>query len=137
MTRNVPLRCLGWIVVATGTLYVLIATLFPSLSGAVLVLSPDHAATDVGTAGMDIILALTAVFGATMIGWGILIVYLADRFSPQARKFLTISVLTWYLADTGGSLCNHLGYNAILNSAFLLLALAALFVPQLDGEATS
>jgi len=133
--RNVLLHRLGWLIAAMGSCYVLVATLFPSLSGAIFLFSPDHSAADVGQAGMDMILALSAVFGATMIGWGITIVYLADHFSRGARRFLTLGVLAWYVTDSAGSLWNHLGHNAILNTVFLLLALTALFARELDDTA--
>ena len=52
----------------------------------------------------------------------------------STRSFITVAVLAWYVADSAGSLLNQLGYNAILNSLFLILVLAALFVPKLPED---
>jgi hypothetical protein len=70
------------------------------------------------------------IFGATMAGWGIFLVYIARYpFAQRARwawHCLLQGLLVWYLLDTGISLSFGVFFNAIFNTVILVLLLLPL-----------
>jgi len=69
-----------------------------------------------------------------MIGWGITILYIADNYTRNAQRYLTIALLAWFVTDSIGSLMNSLEYNIILNLGFLIPGLIILYWPNLRGQ---
>jgi hypothetical protein len=127
MAKNTLLKFFSGITILTGLFFVLSATLFPELSKAIFLFSPEYDSSDVNEAGMDLVKALSAIFGAVIIGWGITIYYISDNFTPDSRKILTIALSLWFVLDSLGSLLNNLEYNVILNLSFLCAGLVALY----------
>jgi hypothetical protein len=69
-----------------------------------------------------------------MIGWGITILYIADNYTCNAQRYLTIALLALFVTDSIGSLMNSLEYNIILNLGFLIPGLIILYWPNLRGQ---
>lgn len=73
---------------------------------------------------------LCAVGGGMLTGWGALIFLVADRLYPidpvQARQLILISICSWFVVDSAGSLAAGAPVNAVLNVGFLLLFLVPL-----------
>ena len=67
------------------------------------------------------------IFGATMAGWGIFLVYIArypfERRERWAWNWLLQGLLVWYLLATGISLFFGVFFNAIFNTVILVLLL--------------
>lgn len=74
---------------------------------------------------LDYVTLLHGVLGATMFGWGVaLLSILFDAFrqvKPAAWWGLTLSILAWFIPDTGFSLWTGFWQNAVLNLGFALL----------------
>jgi hypothetical protein len=71
------------------------------------------------------------IFGATMAGWGVFLVYMA-RYPFQMRErwawnCILQGLLLWYLLDTGISVYFGVVFNAIFNTVILILLLLPLF----------
>lgn len=130
MSHNSLVKAFSWIVILTGIFFVLSATLIPELSDLIFLFSPEHESSDVNEAGMDLIKALSAIFGGVLIGWGITILHISNNFTPESRKYLTYAIVLWFITDSFGSLLNNLEYNIILNACFLCLGMFALYYPQ-------
>jgi hypothetical protein len=105
-------------------------TEYPFGSAASAPLTGDPAAAG------DYLRFLTAVLGAVMAGWGVLILFVAAgplrRREPWAWRGLAVSLVVWFAADTGASLAMGYPENAVLNTAFL-----AAFAPGLAGTRPS
>jgi hypothetical protein len=74
------------------------------------------------------------IFGATMAGWGVFLVYMA-RYPFQMRErwawnCILQGLLLWYLLDTGISVYFGVVFNAILNTIILILLLLPLFITR-------
>ena len=69
-----------------------------------------------------------AVLGATMAGWGLLVVALANnpfaRRERWARNALAASLGLWFVVDTSLSLAAGVAFNAAFNTLFLLMVAA-------------
>ncbi|MBW2734469.1 MAG: hypothetical protein JRH20_18950 [Deltaproteobacteria bacterium] len=69
-----------------------------------------------------------AVWGSTMVGWGVTLFYVARYAFAQklrwARRGLLVSLALWYPIDTLASAFFGVWFNVGLNTTFLLLALA-------------
>jgi hypothetical protein len=74
--------------------------------------------------------AVNAVLGGVMVGWGLLMFFLADerlmRAAPVVPRLLMISLLAWFAVDSLGSWAADLPGNIVLNLLFL-----AMFIPPL------
>lgn len=68
----------------------------------------------------------SAVLGSIMLGWAVLafgVVSFADRVGSAAWRWLTLSVLVWYVADSTLSLLAGVPMNVVPNTGFLALFL--------------
>ena len=79
------------------------------------------------------------VLGATMAGWGVAVFYLgAFPFRDRQRwawNAVALSILLWYLVDSGISILYGVYFNVVLNSAFLFIfALPLLFTRRYFSE---
>jgi hypothetical protein len=104
--------------------------------GLSLVLLPDIAqqgfslmvyfsAQHVDTFGADAVAYIrlvTAVLGCVMVGWGVVLMYLAwgplKRGSRDAWWIFVLSLTCWFIPDTTYSLISGFWQNAVLNMAF-------------------
>jgi len=135
MTRNNLLYWFGWAVILVGSWFILTATILKSQATNILSFSADYSAeSEINDAGWDLLRALSAIFGGAMIGWGITILYIADNYTHNAQRYLTIALLAWFITDSIGSLMNSLEYNVILNLGFLIPGLIILYWPNLRGQ---
>jgi hypothetical protein len=68
---------------------------------------------------------MQGVLGAVMIGWAIVLALVARgpfrRADPSAWNMLAVSLVVWFVADTGHSLSTGYWQNAVLNVGLLLL----------------
>ncbi len=68
---------------------------------------------------------MTGVLGATVSGWGITIAFLATYPFKKREAWvwicLVISMIVWYIADTGLSAYYNVTFNVILNTVLLIL----------------
>jgi len=74
------------------------------------------------------------VWGATVVGWGILVIFIALYPFKQRERWawnaLLVAVGAWYLLDTGISLYFGVTFNAIFNTLLLALAGLPLFMTR-------
>ena len=131
-TKNTPLFWLGWIIVAVGLWFVLTATVLPSAAVTLLYFSPEYTEeARVNDAGWELLRALSGIIGGVMIGWGLTISHVALNYNVCAQRWLTAAVLSWSILDSIGSVMNSLAYNLILNGVFTMLALLAIYYPNI------
>ena len=75
--------------------------------------------------------AVNAVLGGVMVGWGLLMMFLADKqwmiAIPKLPRVMFISLLAWFVVDCAGSWLAELPGNILLNVGFLALFLPPLF----------
>lgn len=78
-----------------------------------------------GAEAVAYITFVSAVLGAVMWGWGVLMVKLLRgpfrRREPEAWWMLVISLVAWFVPDTLYSLASGFWPNAVLNSVFALV----------------
>ena len=64
----------------------------------------------------------TALVGAVMVGWGVLMLGLAqdERLSKEPRvwRLMTTSVVVWFVVDSTASVLGGAGLNALSNAVF-------------------
>jgi ABC-type multidrug transport system fused ATPase/permease subunit len=60
------------------------------------------------------------VLGAVMVGWMVALLYLARRGGREAWQAITVSLVVWYLIDSGFSLYSGYGANAVLNTVIMV-----------------
>ena len=70
------------------------------------------------------------VVGATMVGWGIFMLFIIRYAFPERKRwawscFLT-GIVTWYVIDSGISAYHGVGANVILNTVILVLTMVPL-----------
>jgi hypothetical protein len=74
--------------------------------------------------------AVNAVLGGVMVGWGLLMFFLADQrlmaVAPAVPRLMMIALLAWFAVDSLGSWAAGLRGNIVLNVAFLLMFLPPL-----------
>jgi hypothetical protein len=74
--------------------------------------------------------AVNAVLGGTMVGWGLLMYFLASSTFllnvPGLPRLMLIALCAWFVVDCTGSLLANLPGNVVLNTGFLVM-----FVPPL------
>lgn len=70
------------------------------------------------------------VLGATIAGWGIFIAFIAHypfkEKEPWAWNCIATGLIVWFLVDTFVSIRFGVGFNVVVNTIFLLLALLPL-----------
>lgn len=66
---------------------------------------------------------VNAILGGVMVGWGVMIWLLVDRFlvrAPQdVKRVLIVGLATWFVVDSAGSIASGGWLNAVLNIGFL------------------
>jgi len=71
------------------------------------------------------------VLGATMVGWGIFIAFIAafpfKKREKWSRNCITIGILSWYILDTFISLKANVKFNAIGNTILAIIILMPIF----------
>lgn len=76
---------------------------------------------------------LSALTGGFLLGWGVCIWCLQKwvyDFAPEGvRKSVLVSVISWFLLDSAGSIASGNGSNAIFNVIVLLAAVGPLWKP--------
>jgi hypothetical protein len=70
------------------------------------------------------------LLGATMVGWGIFMLFIVKNAFPKREKWawngVLFGVLAWYLIDTSISGYHGVGANMLLNTVILVLVLIPL-----------
>ena len=76
---------------------------------------------------------LSALLGGILFGWGILIWFLSlkiyDIAPEQTRKIVLISLISWFLIDSVGSILSKNPNNAIANVFLLFVLVGPLWKP--------
>jgi hypothetical protein len=76
---------------------------------------------------------LSAVTGGFLLGWGVMIWCLSEWLYPVApeatRRTVLVSVLSWFVLDSTGSILSGHPSNAVFNGVVLLLAVGPLWRP--------
>ena len=66
-----------------------------------------------------------AVIGGVMVGWGVALLYIVRKLLAsgirQGWNFIALSLVAWFVPDTGYSRASGFWQNAVLNCTFLLL----------------
>ncbi|PLX18207.1 MAG: hypothetical protein C0597_06385 [Marinilabiliales bacterium] len=70
-------------------------------------------------------LALNAVLGGVMTGWASLMYSIIDNQVTKGNfemlKYISLSILIWFIVDSAGSILADLPLNVLLNSVFLII----------------
>ncbi len=81
------------------------------------------------------------VLGATMVGWGILIAFIAaipfKKKEKWSRNCILIGILSWYILDTFISLKANVEFNAIGNTILAIIILMPIFFTVTKFRKTS
>jgi biotin transporter BioY len=79
---------------------------------------------------------LSALTGGFLTGWGVMVWLLSswvyDKAPEQVRKTILISILSWFVIDSCGSIASGNTSNAVFNVLVLLVAVGPLWVPAND-----
>lgn len=67
-----------------------------------------------------------AVIGGVMAGWLVPVVMLLWRNREEDRRIVLASLACWYVVDSAGSILAGFWQNAVSNTGFLIVLLAAL-----------
>lgn len=81
---------------------------------------------------------LSAICGGVLVGWGVSIWLIVTRLLPRdpalARQLILVSVCSWFLVDSCGSILSGGHWNVVGNIGFLLIFLVpALQLPGRNG----
>ncbi len=126
-----PRELFWWrlLVLVTAILIVfgLSLALLPNLAQQGFSLMVYFSAQHVDTFGADAVAYIrlvTAVLGCVMVGWGVVLMYLAlgplKRGSRDAWWMFVVSLTCWFIPDTTYSFISGFWQNAVLNMAFAL-----------------
>lgn len=74
------------------------------------------------------IVFIFGVLGAVMVGWMVALLFLARRVGREAWQAITVSVVVWYVIDTGFSLYSGYAANAVLNTVLMVAFAVPLIV---------
>ena len=73
---------------------------------------------------------LSAIGGGVMVGWGVLLWMLVSQVMPRmpevARRMILISIVTWFVIDSTGSVVSGVPLNVAGNLVFLIAFLVPL-----------
>ncbi|TMM53610.1 hypothetical protein FEE95_17050 [Maribacter algarum] len=76
---------------------------------------------------------LSAISGGILFGWAILIWLLSSKIydlaPEQVRKIVLISLLSWFVVDSSGSIFSGNSNNAVTNIFLLIILVGPLWVP--------
>ncbi len=74
---------------------------------------------------------LSALTGGFLLGWGVMIwclsIWVYDKAPEEVRKTIVVSLLSWFILDSSGSIASGNISNAFFNSIVLLLAVGPLW----------
>lgn len=74
---------------------------------------------------------LSALTGGFLLGWGVMIWLLSkwvyDKAPEAVRKVVLISILSWFILDSSGSIASGNASNALFNVVILLLAVGPMW----------
>jgi len=80
---------------------------------------------------------LSALTGGFLLGWGVMIWFLATRvhrLAPEpVRQAVLAGLLGWFLLDSTGSVASGQPINALFNVAVLLILVGPLWLPAKDA----
>lgn len=81
---------------------------------------------------------LSALTGGFLAGWGVLIWFLSgsvyDAAPEGVRRAVVISLVTWFVLDSAGSIASGNASNAIFNSLVLLFAVGPMWRPSMPQQ---
>lgn len=76
---------------------------------------------------------LSALTGGFLVGWGVMTWFLSswvyDKAPEPVRKTVLVSLLSWFVLDSSGSVASGNPSNAVFNVLVLLLAVGPLWRP--------
>jgi hypothetical protein len=79
---------------------------------------------------------LSALTGGFLLGWGVMIwclsVWVYDKVPEGVRKTVLVSLLSWFVLDSSGSIASGNSSNAIFNIMILLVAVGPLWKPATE-----
>jgi hypothetical protein len=74
---------------------------------------------------------LTALMGGFLLGWGVMIwclsAWVYDKAPEPTRKVVLVSLLSWFVLDSAGSITSGNASNAIFNVLILLVAVGPMW----------
>jgi hypothetical protein len=74
---------------------------------------------------------LTALTGGFLLGWGVMIwclsAWVYDKAPEPTRKVVLVSLLSWFVLDSAGSITSGNASNAIFNVLILLVAVGPMW----------
>jgi hypothetical protein len=80
---------------------------------------------------------LSALIGGFLLGWGVMIWFLATRvhrLAPEpVRQAVLAGLLGWFLLDSTGSIASGQPINALFNVAVLLILVGPLWLPAQEA----
>ncbi|PXW77758.1 hypothetical protein C7451_104254 [Blastomonas natatoria] len=80
---------------------------------------------------------LAALTGGFLLGWGVMIWFLATRvhrLAPEpVRQAVLAGLLAWFVLDSCGSIASGQAVNAVFNIAVLLILVGPLWLPATDS----
>ncbi len=80
---------------------------------------------------------LSALTGGFLLGWGVMIWFLATRVHRHApepvRQAVLAGLLGWFLLDSTGSIASGQPINALFNVAVLLILVGPLWLPAKEA----
>lgn len=80
---------------------------------------------------------LSALTGGFLLGWGVMIWFLATRVYRHApepvRQAVLAGLLGWFLLDSTGSIASGQPINALFNVAVLLILVGPLWLPAKEA----
>jgi hypothetical protein len=113
----------GALFIVFGLSMVLLPTLTLQVFSLILYSDTQYLAQLAGNA-LSYLKLIHAVLGAVIAGWGALLIGVTRMSQTNdaslARKALAISLLVWFVPDTGYSLIGGFWQNAIFNLAFAM-----------------
>ncbi|MEM6453067.1 MAG: hypothetical protein AAF703_22455 [Cyanobacteria bacterium P01_D01_bin.105] len=81
---------------------------------------------------------LSALTGGFLLGWGVMIgclrAWLYDIAPEAVRKVVLVSLLSWFVLDSAGSIASGVPSNAAFNVFVLLLAVGPLWLPTSEAN---
>lgn len=81
---------------------------------------------------------LSALTGGFLFGWGVMVwalsAWVYDKAPEAVRKTVLVSVFSWFILDSVGSIASNNTSNALFNIVVLLIAVGPLWQPAKDEK---
>jgi len=78
-------------------------------------------------------LILSAISGGFLLGWGVMIwcltIWVYDKEPELIRRIVLISLISWFVLDSAGSIASGNPFNALFNSVLLFAAVGPMWLP--------